>query len=311
MRHDDEKIRVMAAILVVVAMLVWWQVSDCDRVLFPEVGALSVGLLMKDKRVWRTGKIMCLCVMTLAAAVGVGAEIWVGCHGILLSSLVAFVVTGLMFAALRTQLTPALATALLPTVVGIGTWDYVGYVAFMVAAVLIVQWLLEVTGQRSYRVPMVMGRAGRDEVFGFRDLGLLTLCAIPLCVAAWLTGWHYLIAPPVLVTMVEFSYGGSGFRRRAWQVLFMLLYGAGAGGAFVVICSSLGFGMGVAGLCIVAAVMFLFSVFKKSYAPAFSVALLSLLVAGEDIWTFPIQIALGSAYVIVASSIPTLVARRG
>ncbi len=311
MRHDDEKIRVMAAILVVVAMLVWWQVSDCDRVLFPEVGALSVGLLMKDKRVWRTGKIMCLCVMTLAAAVGVGAEIWVGCHGILLSSLVAFVVTGLMFAVLRTQLTPALATALLPTVVGIGTWDYVGYVAFMVAAVLIVQWLLEVTGQRSYRVPMVMGRAGRDEVFGFRDLGLLTLCAIPLCVAAWLTGWHYLIAPPVLVTMVEFSYGGSGFRRRAWQVLFMLLYGAGAGGAFVVICSSLGFGMGVAGLCIVAAVMFLFSVFKKSYAPAFSVALLSLLVAGEDIWTFPIQIALGSAYVIVASSIPTLVARRG
>ncbi len=311
MRHDDEKIRVMAAILVVVAMLVWWQVSDCDRVLFPEVGALSVGLLMKDKRVWRTGKIMCLCVMTLAAAVGVGAEIWVGCHGVLLSSLVAFVVTGLMFAALRTQLTPALATALLPTVVGIGTWDYVGYVAFMVAAVLIVQWLLEVTGQRSYRVPMVMGRAGRDEVFGFRDLGLLTLCAIPLCVAAWLTGWHYLIAPPVLVTMVEFSYGGSGFRRRAWQVLFMLLYGAGAGGAFVVICSSLGFGMGVAGLCIVAAVMFLFSVFKKSYAPAFSVALLSLLVAGEDIWTFPIQIALGSAYVIVASSIPTLVARRG
>ncbi len=311
MRHDDEKIRVMAAILVVVAMLVWWQVSDCDRVLFPEVGALSVGLLMKDKCVWRTGKIMCLCVMTLAAAVGVGAEIWVGCHGILLSSLVAFVVTGLMLAALRTQLTPALATALLPTVVGIGTWDYVGYVAFMVAAVLIVQWLLEVTGQRSYRVPMVMGRAGRDEVFGFRDLGLLTLCAIPLCVAAWLTGWHYLIAPPVLVTMVEFSYGGSGFRRRAWQVLFMLLYGAGAGGAFVVICSSLGFGMGVAGLCIVAAVMFLFSVFKKSYAPAFSVALLSLLVAGEDIWTFPIQIALGSAYVIVASSIPTLVARRG
>ncbi len=311
MRHDDEKIRVMAAILVVVAMLVWWQVSDCDRVLFPEVGALSIGLLMKDKRVWRTGKIMCLCVMTLAAAVGVGAEIWVGCHGILLSSLVAFVVTGLMFAALRTQLTPALATALLPTVVGIGTWDYVGYVAFMVAAVLIVQWLLEVTGQRSYRVPMVMGRAGRDEVFGFCDLGLLTLCAIPLCVAAWLTGWHYLIAPPVLVTMVEFSYGGSGFRRRAWQVLFMLLYGAGAGGAFVVICSSLGFGMGVAGLCIVAAVMFLFSVFKKSYAPAFSVALLSLLVAGEDIWTFPIQIALGSAYVIVASSIPTLVARRG
>ena len=311
MRRDDEKVRAVAAVLVVVAMLVWWRESGCDRVLFPEVGALSVGLLMKDKRVWRTGKIMCLCVMTLAAVVGVGAEVLVGSHGILLSSLAAFVVTGLMLVALRTQLTPALATALLPTVVGIGTWDYVGYVALMVAVVLIVQWLLEVTGQRSYRMPMVMSRAGSDEVFRFRDLGLLTLCAVPLCMAAWLSGWHYLIAPSILVTMVEFSYGGSGFRRRAWQVLFMLLYGAGSGAAFVVICGSLGFGMGVAGLCIVAAVMFLFSVFKKSYAPAFSVALLSLLVGSEDIWVFPIQIALGGAYVIVASSVPTLVARRG
>lgn len=311
MRRDDEKVRVAVSVLVVVAMLVWWRVSGCDRALFPEVGALSVGLLMKDKRVWRVGKLMCLCVMTLSSVIGVGTEILVSSHGVLVTSLASFVITGAMLVALRSQLTPALATALLPTVVGIGTWDYVGYVALMVAVVLLVQWLLEVTGQRSYRVPIVMSRAGSDEVFRFKDLGILAMCAAPLCVAAWLTGWVYLIAPPVLVTMVEFSYGGSGFRQRAWQVLFMLLYGAGAGSAFVVICSSLGLGMGVAGLLIVAAVMFLFSVFKKSYAPAFSVALLSLLVGSEDIWTYPIQVVLGGAYSIVASSIPTLVARRG
>ena len=61
MRRDDEKVRAVAAVLVVVAMLVWWRESGCDRVLFPEVGALSVGLLMKDKRDGARAR-LCACV---------------------------------------------------------------------------------------------------------------------------------------------------------------------------------------------------------------------------------------------------------
>ncbi len=306
MSSKGNYIRELTAIIVVVLMLVAWQASANELILFPELGALCIGLLVLDKNVWHVSKLMCLFVMSLASAIGVAAQLYLGSFGVWLTVPATLLVSGLMLVSLRAQLPPALGAALLPVILRIADWRYVLVVALMVFIVLLVQWLLELSRVRSFRVPMVKPRAEKNEVVGFRRMGILFLCTIPLCAAGWLTSWIYLVAPPVIVTLLEFSHGASGFRNRPWQVLFMLLYGAGAGAAFTVICQSLGFNLFWAGLLTLIAMVLMFAIFRKTYAPALSVALLSLLIPAADIWTFPVQVALGSAYAILASSIPGL-----
>lgn len=307
MSSKGDLIRQLTAIMVAVLMLVAWQASGDALLLFPELGALCVGLLVMDKNVWHVSKLMCLFVMSLASAIGVAAHLYLGSFGIWLTVPATLLVSGLMLVSLRAQLPPALGAALLPVILRIASWRYVAIVALMVLIVLLVQWILELSRARSFQIPMLKPRAEKNEVVGFRRMGILLLCTIPLCAAAWLSGWTYLVAPSVIVTLLEFSHGASGFRNRPWQVLFMLFYGAGASAAFIVICQSLGFGLFWAGILTLLAMVLMFALFRKTYAPALSVALLALLVPAADIWTFPAQVALGSAYAILAASIPGLI----
>lgn len=310
MVSTGEIYRALAAIGVVALAMAVRTLAGTDAVLFPEVGALAVGLLLVDKNVWRVSKAGAMVVMSLAATIGVAFSILVGGVGIVLSMPCAFILTGLLLSFFNVPMYPALAAALMPQLFGQTSWCYVGVVAATVGVVLAAQFLLERVGARRMVLPGVH-QPWADGAAPVRRVLVLALCALPLIAAAWLSGWVFMAAPPLLVTLVEFAEGGSGFRKRPWQVLFMLFFGAMMGSASVVICSSLGFGHVVAGTGIMAVMVMLFSIFRKSYAPAATTALLALLVEGDAIWTYAVQIAIGGAYAIVVSSLPYLIFPRG
>ena len=304
MWRSKDAIRGIFAVTVVATMLAAWRLTGRDLLLFPEVGALTVGLLMVDKGVWRVSKLACLCAMTVAAVIGVAVQQYAACVGFGLPPVIAFVLMGLLLYVTRVQMPPALAAAVMPTVFGIDTWGYVGVVASLVAFVLAAQWIMELTGVRRYQMPIVMfSRAERDS---FGKLGIMVLSIVPIGVVAWLTGWRFLIAPPLLVTFAEFALGESGFRRRPWQVLFMLFFGSSVGAAASIFSRSLGIGEVLVGTCAYAVMLSLFYIFRKSFAPAATVALLAMLIGEAEIWTYPVQISLGGAYMILVSSFPGL-----
>lgn len=305
-----EVLRALAAVAVVALVMVVRSLAGTDAVLFPEVGALAVGLLLVDKNVWRVSKAGALVVMSLAATIGVAISILTAGLGVVVSVPCAFLLTCLLLSFFNVPMYPALAAALMPQLFGPASWCYVGVVVATVGLVLLVQLLLERVGARRVVLPGVH-QPWADCGAPVRRVVLLTLCAMPLVVAAWLSGWVFMAAPPLLVTLVEFAQGGSGFRKRPWQVLFMLFFGAMMGSAAVVICSSLGLGYVVAGTGIMAVMVVLFSIFRKSYAPAATVALLAMLVEGDAIWAYSVQIAIGGAYAIVVSSLPYLIFPRG
>lgn len=302
---NPDVVRGCFATAVVAAMLAAWQVVGQDLLLFPEVGALAIGLLVMDKSVWRVSKLACLCVMTMAAAIGIGVSRCVGFVGFGVPVIAAFLLSGLMLRLTRIQLPPALAAAVMPALFGIVAWEYVGMVAALVSLVIMVQWVMELTGVRRYRMPVV--KYSPAEPFSYCALGIMALSIAPLCVTAWLTGWKYLVAPPLLVTLAEFSQGESGFRRRPWQVLFMLLFGASAGAAALIFSRSLGFDVAVAGVCAFVLMLCLYNIFRKSFAPSATLALLALLVGDVDVWTYPAQVVLGGAYAILVSSLPCII----
>lgn len=302
----DEVCRALAAIAVVALVMGVRGLAGTDAVLFPEVGALTVGLLLVDKNVWHVSKAGALVVMSLAAAIGVAVSILVGGGGVVVSMPCAFLLTGLLLSYFNIPMYPALAAALMPQLFGLASWCYVGVVVVTVGLVLLVQLLLERVGARRVALPGVH-LPWPDCATPMRRVVVLALCAMPLIVAAWLSGWLFMAAPPLLVTLVEFAEGGSGFRKRPWQVLFMLFFGAMMGSAAVVICSSLGLGYVVAGTGIMVVMVVLFSIFRTSYAPAATAALLALLVEGDAIWAYSVQIAIGGAYAIVVSSLPYLI----
>ncbi len=294
---------------VVAAMLAVWAVVRDEVVIFPEVGALAVGLLLLDKAVWRVSKVMCVVVMTASAAVGVLSQVVLpGLVADTVWRLVApplvFLLIGILLFLCHAFLAPALSAGLLPVLMGVSSWVYVGVVASSVMAVLAIQWLLESVGVRRYKMPLVAAPANALVAGGMREWLVLSLCIVPPVVAGWASGWLFVAAPPLIVTFVEFALGGSGFRSRPWQVLFMLVFGAAVGSVSVIIFCSLGHGLIPAGLCATAAMLLIFHLFRKTYAPAVTVALLALLAHGEAVWTYTFQVALGAAYAIVASSLP-------
>lgn len=309
-RSRQDFFRAVAAMAVVAAMLAVWAVVRDEVVIFPELGALAVGLLLLDKAVWRVSKVMCVVVMTVSAAIGVLSQVvlagLVGADSVLRLAAPPFVflLIGILLFFCRAFLAPAFSAGLLPVLLGISSWVYVGVVASSVVTVLAVQWLLEVAGVRRYRMPLAAAPADAPVAGGPREWLVLSLCIVPPVVAGWASGWLFVAAPPLIVTFVEFALGGSGFRSRPWQVLFMLVFGAAVGSVSVIIFCSLGYGLVPAGLCAALAMLLIFYLFRKAYAPAVSVALLALLTRGEAVWTYPFQVALGAAYAIVASSLP-------
>ena len=106
-----EVLRALAAVAVVALVMVVRSLAGTDAVLFPEVGALAVGLLLVDKNVWRVSKAGALVVMSLAATVGVAVSILVGDLGVVVSVPCAFLLTGLLLSFFNVPMYPALAAA--------------------------------------------------------------------------------------------------------------------------------------------------------------------------------------------------------
>lgn len=294
---NKKRARYAASLGLVTVMVAAAGLLGEQEVVFPEIAALTAGMWVIDKQVWRIGRRQTVWMMTLAAVAG-----WLiaRCPGLPVAAAIAL---AFLFAAgcqvlTRTTLAPMLSACLLPVVLGAESPVYPAAVFVLTLTLSGGQLWME---RRGWRTPLPAvshaPQRGRESLLWLRMfVVLMLLAALPL----W-AGFTYLILPPLIVTFVEFSRPGAGLHKAAGTIYLLLAAAAVLGaGCRYALCIRLGLPDAAAAFAACACLFALFEWRGRIFAPAGAVALIPLLIPAEDLPVYPLQVAVGAAVFIAA-----------
>lgn len=286
---------VLALILLMVLMAGWWGERE---IIFPEILALAVGMWVADSPHWRVTPLTLCLAPTLAASFGVLLVRYSQLPPAAMI-LLAFVLTALLLETLRADLMPALSAGILPILIGTSSWNYPLAVALLCALVALGGIFRARRRDRAGELPWPEGPAPRQSLsFWGRLLAIITL---PTVVGPNI-GLPFLIAPPLIVTLVEISLPQSALRQRLPEVFF-LLTGAAWGGMLAqsMLVVRLGWPDWVTVALVVTALFALYEWRDLHLPPAGAIALLPLLLTAEQLPAYPWQVMAGAAFFLLAS----------
>lgn len=293
-----KSIRYAASLLMAVAMVAVAEWSAEPEILFPEMVALTIGLWIVDKRVWRAGRFQIIGLMTLGATAGLCLALY-SPFPPPVNFCLAFAFAGICLLITRTTLIPLLSACMLPVLLHTQSWIYPAAVCAMSAIVVTGQKIMEHYGLRR-RTEFTPGNApGKKEIRQW--LGLLG-SIIPAVILSNITGCPYLVIPPLIVTFAEMVFSKAGFRYRPVQV-FLILAAAATIGSMAQLFGyyMLHLPQWVVALVIAITLFSLFELAGKFFAPAGALAFIPMLMPQEALVWLPIQASAGAALFITVA----------
>ena len=262
--------------------------------IFPEAGALCIGLWLMPKAVWNVRLRQVPLWLTAAAVIGL-------CINLLLASVcfeiryaLAFCLVAIMLRLVRCNMYPVVSAAMLPVLTGTTSWEYP-------ACVLVISLLLAVG-----RIWFPQTDRTEYQSFGLLHWSKLTvaLCAILAFVGvtkslnSQFSILNYLVVPPLVVTMIEFANRKSGFRQRPYSILGLIFAAAVTGTSAEYLHRVLGILPMTLGTMISVVVMLLLFRRFKPFAPALAIVLVPMLLPTSVLLWFPVLVTLGSLWFI-------------
>lgn len=290
--------RYLVALLLILAMVGISEFWGEKEIIFPELAALAIGMWIVDKRVWRVSRVGMVLLMTLGAVWGV-CLVRYSVLPFLVNLAFAFTFAAIGLMVTRSSLIPLISACMLPVLLKTESWIYPVAVFMMSLTLVLGQIMMEKCGLRRKIVYVPPMRDRKKEVFRW---GLLLCTLLIIAVIPVYTSRIYCILPPLVVTYVEFANSKAGFRNRPVQIFLLLVIAATLGTVFQLV-GHLYWGWPE---CIVACILFLclFFLFEwsgKFFAPVGAVALIPMIIPPEDLWWFPLQVALGAALFITVA----------
>lgn len=291
-------IRYASALLMIIGMVAAADYYEEKEIIFPEMAALCIGLWIVDKRVWVINKWRMFFLMTLGAIAGVCVTRY--CHFPLLVNLsLAFGFAAVCLMITRTTLIPLISACMLPVLLRTESWVYPIAVSAMSFVVIIGQGIMEKKNLRK-KIPYARLAHNRKE----EAVRWLTLLGTILLIASLpvYTSHIYCILPPLIVTYVEFASSKAGFRNRPVQIFLLLVTSAILGAVLQSFLHGyLHLPEIAVAFCLFVCIFSLFEWSGKYFAPAGAVALIPMIIPEEDLFWFPLQIAVGAAVFIATA----------
>lgn len=283
--------RYFYALMMILAMVGVAEWTGEKEVIFPEMAALTVGMWIVDKRVWKVSRLRMLILMTVGAVAGVCIARY-SPFPLLVNIAISFVFTAFCLMLSRTTLIPQISACMLPVLLGTESWVYPSAVFAMSVIVVCGQYLMERGRLRQTVVFKPDGRDWKKETWSWVLLlvSLLIIAFIPVY-----TSMLYFILPPLIVTYAELAYSKAGFRNRPVQIWLLLVVAAILGTGFQMIgYHILGIPETVVALCIFLCLFGLYEWLGKYFAPAGAIALIPMIVPQEHLVFLPLQVAAGA-----------------
>jgi len=268
--------------------------TPLTHALFPELAALSCGILSEPSGAWASKPWALAVVPTFAAILGVELNARLGFSPVSVGLSVAS--TLIILTILRSAVTPSLSAGLLALVLGISDPLYpvaifVGGLVVIGVEALFVRGLG--TAVRGESPPQTLLQPARRR--SFSGPLLVIAFAIALAFAAWETGLRFLLFPPLVVLTYEMlADPACPWARRPISTSFGCLLAAAVG---LAVYTLFGVSILAVSLSVVAGMLMLQSV-RLFMPPALAVGLLPF-VMHDPTWVFPLLV-FGGIMVAVA-----------
>lgn len=266
------------------------------EIIFPEMAALTIGLWIIDKRVWRVKRWQIIALMTVGAFVGV-CIVRYSPLPLLGNLALAFAFTGSCLLVSRTTLIPQISACMLPVLLHTEVWIYPIAVCLLSVVLVGGQMLMERLELRSVvPYPLPSKRNWKQETTRWVYL-LFFVCLI--AGLSLLCGCPYFIIPPLVVTFAEIVNSKAGFRNRPVQVFLFLVAASTLGSVSQMIGHDyLHLPESVVALFVIVCLFAIFEWTGKFFAPAGALALIPMIVPREGLGWLPLQAAVGAALFI-------------
>lgn len=280
MKKKEKIIRYALCTGMVFLMCFSAQLLDEKEIIFPEIAALAAGAWLVPKCPWKIKTSVMVPLMALCAFAGAAIVKFIPLM-LPIKLFIAFVFALAVITLTKTSFYPIISACVLPVMMGTESLVYPISAAVMTSIVAAVRLLM-----------VKKGISELPETNITQSLSLQIKRAAVYCVtlaAASLKGEFLFLAPPLIVTFVEFSPFDKNKRPIS---------------AFVCICAAAFTGLAARLLCAVIplwicaclAEIIMLAVFmlaKRTFPPAGAIALLALIIPDEKVFFYPAEIIIG------------------
>lgn len=279
------------------------ELSGIRELIFPEMAALLTGSFLMKQRPWNVKHGMYTLIMSLSAFAGILISRYAGTPLYFKVLLATAAVFAILFLSRMTML-PAISACVLPVLIGSTAWIYVASVAIIAGICDLGNAVMEQTGlmmKKEYEP--VKRNAAHWAV-------MLMVFAVVLLLPMG-TGFHYMVAPPLIVAFVTLS--GTTVREVHPPVQTILLFtGTALAGYFCRILSDgtvlpETFWIVAAAAC----AWTLFTLTGRFFPPASALAVLPFLLPEEGLWQYPFEVLAGIALLYLAACVADALEKKG
>ena len=291
----QQRKRYLSALVMILLMIEVAELFNEKEIIFPEMAALTIGMWIVNKRVWRVKYWQMLLLMTQGACAGVLIVLY-SPFSLIINVAIAFLGAAIGLLLTRASLFPLISACVLPVLLRTESWIYPLSVFVMTLIIIVVQrWMVH----RGIREPIVYEPVERNwSADSLRWSSLLMSVIAVACLAVYTSNFYFII-PPLIVMYVEFVNSKAGFRNRPVLTILLLVSGSLVGSLFQWIgYYFLGLPETVVALFIFIILFTLFEWLGKFFAPVGAMALIPMLLPKEALFSLPFQVFIGATLFI-------------
>ena len=292
----------VAVIAVMIAASEWFGERE---IIFPEIAAIAVGMLLVPRRPWQTSRWRVLVLISLSAVVGLAVSVLLPLP-LWEKMCVAFLLAQVLLVFGGTTFAPLISAAVLPVMLGSESMVYLIAAVSLTALILFVNFILERSGLRSREVycpvPPPEGRAW-GRVSARIVLGVLCIAAAVSLHA------KYMVAPPMLVAFTEFMNPDSRAKEHPFKSIGLIALCAAAGAASRLgLTVALGLPLTVSAAAAAVLLLWLLREFQMYLPPAAALTVLAMLIPQSDLLLYPAEILVGVSVLMGLARLTDLLA---
>lgn len=287
------------AVLTVMLMTAAAELSGEKEILFPEIAAIAAGALIAPKFAWKTSKLRLFVLICIGSVMGLLISMFVP-FALGVKLCIAFLAASLLFQFSGTTFAPVISSVVLPVMLGTSSLIYPTAAAVLTFLILMERLLIEKLGiaEKAEFSPEPMP----DKNTLIRLLARWLIGSIVIFSAVG-TGFGFAAAPPLLVAFTEFCRKDSAVRKKPIAITLLIVGCALVGAVSRFVFSLLGWKMFIASGVTMLLVCIIMNSVKLFVPPAAALSVLAFLIPEEAVTTYPLQIAAGTVFFVLAGRI--------
>lgn len=288
----------LCTLAIVILMVGAAEITGEKEIIFPEITAIAVGMLLAPKRSWQTSKLRILILITICSILGVWIVLFVPAAKPLQMTL-AFAVCQIIFLFSGTTFAPLISAMVLPVM--LETESIVYIIAAVVLTTLI---LLSVTILESADIkqPELYEPTPLPQKQDFIDAVVRCIFTALFIFAALRTDFRFAVAPPLLVAFTEFTRPGCKALKKPVKAVLLIGVCAFAGSACrYVLTMKFGLWLTVSAAAAALLMIFILRTCRMFLPPAGALTILAMLIPETYVVIYPLQILTGAGILMLTA----------